>query len=86
MFINFVCFFPQGSATLSMAYAGARFTDSVLQGLAGEDGIIECAFVRSEETEAEYFSTPILLGVSDAFTYTYSNTVTLIYEIFVSDN
>jgi len=51
-----------GSATLSMAFAGARFTDSVLQALAGEEGIVECAFVRSDETEAKYFSTPILLG------------------------
>ena len=53
----------QGSATLSMAYAGALFTDSVLQALAGEEGIVECAFVQSQETEASYFSTPILLGV-----------------------
>ncbi len=46
-----------------MAYAGALFTDSVLQALAGEEGIVECAFVQSQETEASYFSTPILLGV-----------------------
>lgn len=51
-----------GSATLSMAYAGARFADSMLQALAGEEGIVECAFVRSDETEAKYFSTPVLLG------------------------
>jgi len=54
----------QGSATLSMAYAGARFVGSVLDGLNGEEGIVECAFVRSDETEAKYFSTPLLLGVS----------------------
>jgi len=51
-----------GSATLSMAYAGAKFTDSVLQALSGEEGVIECAYVRSDETEATYFSTPILLS------------------------
>lgn len=51
-----------GSATLSMAYAGATFTDALLQALAGEEGIVECAFVRSDETEAKYFSTPLLLG------------------------
>ena len=54
----------QGSATLSMAYAGARFVGSVVDGLNGVDGIVECAFVRSDETEAKYFSTPLLLGVS----------------------
>ncbi|KAI0230307.1 Malate dehydrogenase, mitochondrial [Lamellibrachia satsuma] len=51
-----------GSATLSMAYAGARFVGSILDGLNGEEGIVECAFVRSDETEAKYFSTPLLLG------------------------
>lgn len=51
-----------GSATLSMAYAGAKFADSVLEALNGEQGIVQCAFVASEETEASYFSTPILLG------------------------
>lgn len=51
-----------GSATLSMAYAGARFTNSVLEALNGEQGIVECAFVRSDVTEAKYFSTPLLLG------------------------
>ena len=47
-----------------MAYAGAKFTSSVLHALDGEDGVVECAFVRSNETEAKYFSTPLLLGVS----------------------
>lgn len=51
-----------GSATLSMAYAGARFANSVLQALNGEEGVIECAYVKSEESEASYFSTPVLLG------------------------
>jgi len=51
-----------GSATLSMAYAGARMTNSVLDALKGVQGIVECAFIRSDETEAKYFSTPLLLG------------------------
>lgn len=51
-----------GSATLSMAYAGARFTNSLLEAMNGEEGIVECAFVHSDETEAKYFATPILLG------------------------
>jgi len=37
---------------------------SVLQALNGESGIVECGFVRSDETDAKYFSTPLLLGVS----------------------
>jgi len=51
-----------------MAYAGARFVNSMLQAVAGESGIVECAFVRSEESEAKYFSTPLLLGVSSQCT------------------
>lgn len=52
-----------GSATLSMAYAGARFATSVIRAMNGEVGVTECAYVRSSITEATYFSTPILLGV-----------------------
>lgn len=51
-----------GSATLSMAYAGARFANSLLRGLKGESNVIEPAYVVSDVTEAEYFSTPLLLG------------------------
>merc|ERR1719214_560509 len=39
----------KGSATLSMAYAGARFGSAVLRGLAGED-TIECSYVESDGT------------------------------------
>lgn len=53
-----------GSATLSMAYAGARFGFSLIRALNGEQNVIECAYVRSNVTEAKYFSTPVLLGVS----------------------
>ncbi|XP_070572446.1 malate dehydrogenase, mitochondrial-like [Ptychodera flava] len=53
-----------GSATLSMAYAGARFTFSLLEALNGKQGVIECAFVESDITEAKYFSTPILFGTN----------------------
>lgn len=51
-----------GSATLSMAYAAARFTDSVIKALNGKDGVVECAYVQSDVTEASFFATPILLG------------------------
>merc|ERR1712029_509886 len=51
-----------GSATLSMAYAAARFTDSLIKAMNGQEGVIECAYVASNVTEAPYFATPILLG------------------------
>lgn len=51
-----------GSATLSMAYAGARFVFSLLKGLNGEKNVIECAYIKSDVTEAKYFSTPLRLG------------------------
>lgn len=46
-----------------MAYAGARFVFSLVDAMNGKEGVIECSFVRSEETESPYFSTPLLLGV-----------------------
>lgn len=51
-----------GSATLSMAYAGARFAFSVLRALKGEQGVIECSYVKSDVTEATYFATPVVIG------------------------
>jgi len=52
-----------GSATLSMAFAGARFCFSLISALQGKEGIIECAYVASKEGgDAGYFSTPLLLG------------------------
>ncbi|KAH8295042.1 hypothetical protein KR018_006292 [Drosophila ironensis] len=51
-----------GSATLSMAYAGARFAGSLLKGLNGEKNVIECSYVQSTITEATFFSTPLVLG------------------------
>lgn len=51
-----------GSATLSMAYAGARFGMSLLRGLKGEQ-VVECTFVKSSEVSGvSYFSTPVVLG------------------------
>ncbi|CAH1163282.1 unnamed protein product [Phaedon cochleariae] len=51
-----------GSATLSMAYAGARFANSLLRGLNGESNVIEPAYVMSDVTEAPYFASPLVLG------------------------
>ncbi|KAJ2942757.1 hypothetical protein O0L34_g14945 [Tuta absoluta] len=51
-----------GSATLSMAYAGARLAGSVLRGLNGESNVVECAYVKSDVTESPYFANPVVLG------------------------
>lgn len=47
-----------------MAFAGAKFVFNLLEAMNGAEGKVDCAFVRSEETEAKYFATPLLLGVS----------------------
>ena len=52
-----------GSATLSMAFAGARFGFTILEALNGKTGLVECAYVASDITSASYFASPILLGV-----------------------
>ncbi|XP_047032904.1 malate dehydrogenase, mitochondrial [Helicoverpa zea] len=51
-----------GSATLSMAWAGARIANAVLRGLKGEENVIECAYVKSDLTEAKYFANPLCFG------------------------
>ncbi|KAI0739317.1 NAD-malate dehydrogenase [Irpex lacteus] len=56
-----------GSATLSMAYAGAKFTDALLRGLSGEKGVVTPTFVKSplfEDKGVEYFSSNVELGVN----------------------
>ena len=55
-----------GSATLSMAYAAARFAESCLRGLEGEDDVYECAFVSSQATDLAFFSTKVQLGRTGA--------------------
>jgi len=51
----------KGSATLSMAYAGARLGKAVLAGLAGEVAV-ECAYVASSITELPYFASKVTFG------------------------
>lgn len=54
-----------GSATLSMAQAGARFTGALLDGLSGEKDIIEPTFVDSplfKDEGVEFFSSKVTLG------------------------
>ena len=52
----------KGSATLSMAYAGALFADACLRGLNGEAGVVECTFVESTITSAPFFASKVRLG------------------------
>jgi len=51
-----------GSATLSMAYAGQRFTSRLLEAMSGAKNVVECAFVENNLTAAPFFSTPVRLG------------------------
>lgn len=56
-----------GSATLSMAYAGAKFTDGLLRGLNGEKGIVVPTFVESplfKDQGIDFFSSNVELGVN----------------------
>ena len=51
-----------GSATLSMAYAAARFAEACLRAMAGEGGVVECAYVASSLTSLPFFAAPVRLG------------------------
>nr|USW07935.1 malate dehydrogenase [Crypthecodinium cohnii] len=51
----------KGSATLSMAYAGARFGKAVLAGLAGKRRV-ECAYCKSDVTDLPYFAQKVAFG------------------------
>lgn len=66
-----------GSATLSMAYAGAEFAVKIIKALKGEKGIVAPTFVNlaADKTggdalkkeigkDLDYFSAPVELGVS----------------------
>lgn len=53
----------KGSATLSMAFAGARLAKAVLAGFNGQE-TTECAFVKTPESEfgVKYFATKVTFG------------------------
>merc|ERR1712204_141394 len=51
----------KGSATLSMAYAGARFGKAVLAGLGGKKRT-ECAYCKSDITDLPYFTQKVVFG------------------------
>merc|ERR1711862_1000590 len=55
----------KGSATLSMAYAGARLANAVLSGLAGVE-VTECAYVESKITDLPYFASKVTFGKNGA--------------------
>jgi malate dehydrogenase len=53
----------KGSATLSMAYAGALFADACLRGLNGDPDVTECAYVQSTVQDGvTFFSSKVKLG------------------------
>lgn len=52
-----------GSATLSMAFAAARFADNLLSAQAGND-VTEYAYIPSDVTDSTYFSTKLTLNAS----------------------
>ncbi|XP_011044945.1 PREDICTED: malate dehydrogenase, mitochondrial-like [Populus euphratica] len=52
----------KGSATLSMAYAGAIFADACLKGLNGAPDVVECSYVQSTITELPFFASKVRLG------------------------
>ncbi|KAI0366252.1 malate dehydrogenase [Pilatotrama ljubarskyi] len=54
-----------GSATLSMAYAGARFTGDLLRAMNGEKGVVAPTFVKSPlfaDQGIDFFSSNVELG------------------------
>merc|ERR1711959_272815 len=51
----------KGSATLSMAYAGARMGRAILAGLAGRRRV-ECAYVKSDVEGLGYFTSKVVFG------------------------
>eukprot|EP00010_Vexillifera_abyssalis_P008341 CAMPEP_0201544048 /NCGR_PEP_ID=MMETSP0173_2-20130828/485_1 /ASSEMBLY_ACC=CAM_ASM_000268 /TAXON_ID=218659 /ORGANISM="Vexillifera sp., Strain DIVA3 564/2" /LENGTH=230 /DNA_ID=CAMNT_0047952035 /DNA_START=1305 /DNA_END=1997 /DNA_ORIENTATION=+ len=56
-----------GSATLSMAYAGAHFTQRLLAAINGEQNVVECTFVESDVVDGvPFFSSRVQLGPNGA--------------------
>ena len=52
-----------GSATLSMATAGARLVLSIVKAKMGEPGIVECSYVQGGTEYADFLAQPVRLGV-----------------------
>ncbi|KAK6925016.1 Lactate/malate dehydrogenase, N-terminal [Dillenia turbinata] len=58
-----------GSATLSMAYAAARFVESSLRALNGDADVYECSFVQSDLNELPFFASRVKLGKKGVETF-----------------
>ena len=54
-----------GSATVSIAWAGAHFATQLARALDGETGVVESAFVENPAAPVRFFASPVELGVSD---------------------
>ena len=52
-----------GSATLSMATAGARLALSIVRAKLGEPGIVECSYVQGGTDYADFLAQPVRLGI-----------------------
>lgn len=51
-----------GSATIAMAWAGAKFAMKLARGLRGETNIVTCGYVLSDICDTKYFALPMMLG------------------------
>lgn len=51
-----------GSATLSMATAGARFALKVVRGLMGEPGVNEYCYIESDNKNSKFFAQAVVFG------------------------
>ncbi|KAL2522434.1 putative malate dehydrogenase [Forsythia ovata] len=51
-----------GGTEVVEAYAAVKFADACLQGLRGDAGIIQCAFVSSQVTELPFVASRVRLG------------------------
>merc|ERR1712014_304721 len=75
-----------GSATLSMAFAGAEFADRVMAGLSGEKGVVECTFVEQDKVSGlTFFSLPVTLGTEGVETIHDYGTVTAHEQKLIED-
>jgi malate dehydrogenase len=52
-----------GSATLSLAYAVARFASRLLSAMSGAKDVVECAYVENDLTSSPFFSAPVRYGL-----------------------
>eukprot|EP00898_Chlorokybus_atmophyticus_P006185 jgi/Chlat1/6568/Chrsp45S05936 len=53
-----------GSATLSMAYAAAKFAESCLRAMSGASNIVEYSYVDSKVTDLPFFASKVRIGPS----------------------